>query len=297
MVKSTGKEKVFDIINITFMILFLLIIVVPLLYIVVNSFVSMEESGRRQFIIIPEKWDITAYKLVLFGSKDITSGYKITIFRVVVGTFFNMLFSCFLGYTLSRRDLPFRNGITVYLFITMLFGGGLVPTYLVTLATGLRNNLLVYIIPSLISVWNVLLIRNFMMGIPESINESAEIDGANQIVILFKLIIPLSVPSLVTIALFYAVGHWNSWFDAYLYMNDKSKIPLQLVLRNILITSKLNLKDMEGSQVAEIMHESAPAERSIQNAAVIVSTIPIVCIYPFIQKYFIKGIMMGSVKG
>ena len=297
MIKESGKEKLFDIFNISYMIIFLLVIVVPLLYIVVNSFVSLEESSRRAVIIIPEKLDLTAYNLILFGSTDIISGYTITLFRTIVGVSLNMLFSCFVAYILSRRDLPFRNIITMYLFITIMFGGGLIPYYVVAIATGMQNNIWVYIIPGLISVWNVLLLRNFMMEIPESINESAEIDGANQVYILFKLIIPLSVPSLVTIALFYAVGHWNSWFDAYLFMTDANKFPVQLILRNILITAQLNMSDLKGSQLEEMMRNARPSERSIQNAAVVVSTLPIVCVYPFIQKYFVKGIMVGSVKG
>lgn len=297
MVKESGKEKIFNIFNILFMILFALVVIIPLLYILANSFVSLEESARRPIIIIPEKFDLTAYKLMLFGSRDIVSGYTITLYRAIAGTALNMLFSSFVAYTLSRKDLPFRNAITMYLFITMLFSGGLIPYYVVAKATGMQNNILVYIVPGLISVWNVLLLRNFMMEIPESINESAEIDGANQIYILFKLILPLSVPSLVTVALFYAVGHWNSWFDAYLFMTDSKKFPLQLILRNILITSQLNMSDMKGSQIAEILSKSRPTERSVQNAAVVVSTLPIVCVYPFVQKYFVKGIMMGSVKG
>lgn len=297
MVRESGSEKIFNVFNLVFMLVFTLIVVIPLLYILANSFVSLEESARRPIIIIPEKLDLTAYKLMLFGSKDIVNGYVITLYRVIVGTFLNMLFSSFVAYTLSRRDLPMRNGITMYLFITMLFSGGLIPYYIVARATGMQNNILVYIVPGLISVWNVLLLRNFMMEIPESINESAEIDGANQVYILFKLIIPLSVPSLVTVALFYAVGHWNSWFDAYLFMTNSKKFPLQLILRNILIESQLNMSEMKGSQIEEILSKNRPTERSVQNAAVVVSTLPIVCVYPFIQKYFVKGIMMGSIKG
>lgn len=297
-VRESRGEKVFNVFNIMFMIAFMLAIVLPLLYIVVNSFVSPEESARRSVIILPEKFDLTAYKLMIFGSSDIVTGYTVTLYRTIVGTFLNMLFSSFVAYTLSRKDLPYRSTITMYLFITMLFSGGLIPYFIVARATGMQNNLLVYIVPGLISVWNVLLLRNFMMEIPESINESAEIDGANQVYILFKLIIPLSVPSLVTVALFYAVGHWNSWFDAYLFMTDNKKYPMQLILRNILITSQLHLTGGQASsQIEDIIANGMPTERSVRNAAVIVSTLPIVCVYPFIQKYFVKGVMVGSIKG
>lgn len=297
MIKETGFERVFNILNIFFMITAALAVILPMLYLLANSFITMEEAARRQFIMIPEKFDLTAYKLILFGSPDIPNGYKITLFRVTVGTFLNMLFTCFLAYALSRKDLPFRDSITLYLFITMLFNGGLIPYYVVAIATGMRNNIWVYIIPGLVSAWNVLLLRNFMMEIPESIIESAEIDGANQVYILFKLIIPLSIPSLVTIALFYAVSHWNSWFDAYLFVTNTKRIPLQLILRNILVTTQVNLHELQGSQISEILRYSRPSDRAVQNAAVVVSTLPIVCVYPFLQKYFIKGIMMGSVKG
>lgn len=295
--RESRAEKMFNAFNIFIMLVVLLSIGLPIIYIVMNSFVSIDEFTKRSVVIIPSKIDITAYKVVLLGSNDIANGYAVTLFRAIAGTFVNMLFSCFVAYSLSRKDFPLRNGITLYMFITILFGGGLIPYYIVASVTGMRNNLLVFIVPGLISVWNVFLLRNFMMEIPESINESAEIDGASQVVILFRLIIPLSVPSLVTISLFYAVGHWNSWFDAYLFMTDHKKFPLQLVLRNILITSQLNLSDISGTQFEEIVGSVRPPARSIQNAAVIVSTLPIICVYPFIQKYFVKGIMVGAIKG
>jgi putative aldouronate transport system permease protein len=156
------------------------------------------------------------------------------------------------------------------------------------------NNVWVYILPQIISVWNTLLIRNFIMNIPESLEESAEIDGANVIHIIFSIILPLSIPALVTIGLFYAVGHWNSWWDAFIFVSDVRKQPIQLVLRNILASAEMRINAITGSIDAT---EIKPPSRAIQSATIVVTTVPIVIIYPFIQKYFIKGIMIGAVKG
>ena len=297
IIKNTASDYVFDITNITILVLFTLTILLSLLSVVSVSFISKAELSSQDLIIFPRHPSLDAYKIILMGSNDIPKGYLITVLRTIIGTFLNMLFSCFLAFLLTKRDLPFRKGITLFLFFTMLFGGGLIPTYLVVKSTGLLGSFWVYIIPGLISVWNVLLLRNFMMEIPQSLTDAAEIDGCSQLRLLFQIILPLSTAAIVTISLFYAVGHWNSWWDAYLYISNRNLFPLQLILRNILATALIKISDLSGVNLAELMQTLRPPSRSIQNAAVIITMLPIVCVYPFLQKYFIKGIMIGSIKG
>lgn len=292
MLHESNGEKVFNTLNIILMVVAVLLVMLPLFSVISTSLVSSQEIARRPFIIFPEDVDWSAYRTLFEGGSVIISGYKITLFRIVVGTSLNLLFSYFTAYAMAKRGLPGKNMITFFFFFTILFNGGLIPYYLVVKYTGLINSIWVYVIPGLISVWYTLLIRNFIMNIPESMTEAAEMDGANDIHLIFLIILPLSVPALVTIGLFYAVAHWNSWWDAYLFMSDRDKHPIQLVLRNILVLSQLRMADLGNEDIAV-----KPPSRAIQNAAVMVTTIPIVLIYPFIQKYFIKGIMIGAIKG
>ena len=293
--KQTTGERIFNVFNIIIMVAFMLAIVLPLLNVVSTSLVSAQEVAGKEFILFPSKVDLGAYKLILSNGSVIVNGYKITIFRVVVGTFVNLLFTYFLAYGLSKKKLPGRNGITIYIFITMLFSGGLIPYYILIRYIGLINNLFVYILPGLVSAWNTLLLRNFIMNIPESLFESAELDGAKETIIIFKIVLPLSLPAMATIGLFYAVGHWNSWWDAFLFVSNPKLQPVQLVLRNILSVSQVSISKVGGT-VRSTM-SSPPPSRAIQNAVIVVSTVPVVLIYPFVQKYFVKGIMVGSVKG
>lgn len=294
MVKRSVGEKIFNSLNIFIMLLALAAVLLPLLSVVSTSLVSAQEIARKPFVLFPEKIDFTAYTTIFMGTRIILDGYKITVMRVIIGTGLNLTFTYFVAYALAKKDLPGRSALTMFFFFTMLFSGGLIPYYIIIKSTGLMDRFWVYIIPGIISVWNTLLVRNFIMQIPESINESAEIDGANDIQKIFRIVLPLSIPALATIGLFYAVAHWNSWWDAYLFVKTPQKQPIQLVLRNILAQAEVRLNSITGKiEASEI---KAPA-RSIQNAAVVVTTIPVVLIYPFLQKYFIKGIMIGAVKG
>jgi len=297
-IRESVQDRIFNFINISILTLFGMVIVFPLLYTVSVSLLSNSELGSRSgLILFPYKPSFDAYKLILRGSDDIRNGYIVTVSRTMLGTALNLTFTCFLAYLLSRKDLPFRKSITLYLLITMIFNGGLIPTYLTVISTGLRNSFLVYLIPGLTSVWNTLVMRNFMMEIPDNLVESAEIDGCSQVRVLFRIIIPLSKASLVTIGLFYAVGHWNSWFDAYLYIKNRDLFPLQLILRNILATATLNVDKLNNVNLEELITTMRPPTRSVQNAALVVTTLPILCVYPFVQKHFVKGVMVGSIKG
>lgn len=271
-----------------------LAVTVPLLSVVSSSLVSAKELASRSYIIIPDKIDLTAYKALLGKTGVFFDAFKITLFRVVAGTAINLVFTYLTAYAMSKKELPGRNFITIFFFFTMLFNGGMIPTYIVVKEVGLLNSIWVYILPGLISVWYTLLMRNFIMNIPDGLIESAEIDGASDLLIIFRIILPLSLPALAAIGLFYAVDHWNSWFDAYLYVTDTKKQPVQLLLRNILAQSEIRFSTLTGSVSGT---EVAPPARSVRNAAVIITTLPILFVYPFIQKYFIKGIMIGAIKG
>jgi putative aldouronate transport system permease protein len=276
------------------MIFLALIVLIPIFSVISLSLASAAEIAENRNMIFPKKIDFSAYE-TLFRSKDlILNGYKITFFRVIVGTALNLTASYFVGYALAKRDLPGRSGITFFFFFTMLFGGGLIPTYMVIKNTGLINTIWVYIIPGIMSVWNMLLVRNFILGIPESLFESARIDGAGELVVIFRIVLPLSTASLVTIGLFYAVDHWNAWWDAYLYVSKTELQPVQLLLRNILAQANLQVRS---AATASILSRVKVPARSLQNAAVIVTTLPILLLYPFLQKYFVKGVMIGAIKG
>jgi len=293
-VRAAKGERVFDVFNSLFMVLFIALVLLPLASVVATSLVSAQELAQKRFVVVPAKIDFTAYHTIFENGSIIIDAYLVTIFRVVVGTVANMVVTYFLAYGLSIRRLPGRKGITVFIFITMLFSGGLIPYYVLVGSLGLMNSLWVYILPVLVSAWNTLLLRNFIMGIPESLFETAEIDGASELVIIFRVVLPLSMPAMATIGLFYAVGHWNSWWDAYLFVRDSRKQPIQLVLRNILSVSMVSINrrggGLQGRQIA------APP-RAIQNAVIVVSTLPVIFLYPFAQRYFVRGIIVGSIKG
>lgn len=290
----TKSEKIFHACNYMLLIGLSLLFLIPFLSVLATSFVSEAEAAKRgAFILLPQTFDLTAYKMIFSKSSLLLNAYKITIFRVIVGTLLNLLFTSMLAYGLSKRSLPGRNLIVTIVFLTMIFSGGLIPTFLLIDNLGLRNSIWVMVIPSLISAWNMFIMRTFFMNIPQEIEESAIVDGANPPTILLKIIFPLALPSFATIGLFYAVGHWNAWFDAAIYMDDVRKMPLQMVMRNILLSGVMTDQESSPGQ----LYESLPPPQTIKSAVIIVCTLPILLIYPFIQKYFVKGAMIGSVKG
>ncbi|CAM3447585.1 MULTISPECIES: carbohydrate ABC transporter permease [Paenibacillus] len=291
-IKPTRSERIFDAANIVFLIFLSLMFVIPFLAVLSTSFISAEESMRRgAFVLIPERLDFTAYDVLLNRGKIILNAYQVTLFRVIVGTFLNLLFTSMLAYGLARRSLPGRNGLVLFIFLTMIFQGGLIPNYMLMDTLGLKDTLWVLIFPSLVSAWNLFILRNFFMGLPEELEESAVIDGATPQLILFKIVIPLSMPAMATIGLFYAVHHWNDWFGASIYINDINKMPIQVIMRNILLTGITH-----NEAQLEYVRNPPPAA-TLKSAVIIISTLPILFVYPFLQKYFVKGVMVGSIKG
>lgn len=292
MVKLSRGERIFEIFNYTFLILMALVFIVPLLNVLVNSFISEAEYARRgNFILIPQEPVLSAYQFLLGRGSVVVNAYMITLFRVIVGTFLNLLFTASLAYVLARRDLPGRTALTLFVFITMVFSGGLIPTFILVDNLGLIDNLWVLILPGLINPWFMLIMRNFFMALPQELEEAAIVDGAGPATILFRIVLPLSLPSIATIGLFYAVAHWNAWFDAAIYMKDIHRMPVQVILRSILQQALMN--DPEAFINIQVM----PPTVAIQSAMVVISTVPILVVYPFLQKYFVKGALVGSIKG
>ncbi|CAH1208080.1 Diacetylchitobiose uptake system permease protein DasC [Paenibacillus allorhizoplanae] len=289
MINLTVGEKIWQVVVYFILIILALLCLLPFLYVVAVSVTPESEVVRKGIVIIPESFTFLAYKEV-FISHGIGQAYKITLFRTIVGTALNVLFTVLAAYPLSKKYLPGRSTFLIFIVFTMMFSGGLIPTYLLIRSLGLLNSPWVLIIPHLISAFNLVIIKGFFEQLPAEIEESARVDGASELQALWRIILPLSMPVLATISLFYAVGHWNSYFDAIVYLNDANLMPLQVVLRNIL----LNI----ASESAESMANSGTVSKfAVQMAAVVVTTVPILIVYPFMQKHFTKGVLMGSIKG
>lgn len=265
---------------------------IPFVIVLSTSFISEAEFARRGgYVLFPEGIDLTAYQILFGRSPVILNAYKVTLLRVVLGTLFNLIFTVTMAYVLAKKDLPGRIPLTIFVFVTMVFSGGLIPRFLLVDALGLRNTLWSMIVPGLISAWNMLIMRNFFMSIPEELTEAAIVDGASPPVILWRIILPLSLPVIATIGLFYAVGHWNAWFDAAIYIDKSDQQPLQIILRGLLMSTT-----MQGLEELSFT-ENPPPAASLRSALIIVSTVPVLFVYPFIQRYFVKGVMIGGVKG
>ena len=291
MVNARSKgDRIVDIIIIVVMIFLGIVMLYPMLYELMVSFSDPAELIRHRGILIwPLGFDTTAYQLVL-SNHQILTGYANTLFILVVGLAFNIVLTCLGAYCLTRVHVYWHRVMTMFVLITMYFSGGLIPMYLTVRGLQMYNTLWSVIIPTAISTYNMIILRSYFSSIPESLVESVFIDGGGHLTVLFRLFIPLSLPAMAVMVLYYGVGHWNSWFNANLYIQDRLKWPLQLVLRNILIEGS-NL-DLGGAVVADY----EMLAKSLKAAMVIVTTVPILVIYPFLQKYFVGGMMIGSLK-
>ncbi len=292
VMKKTLGDYVFDIINTIFMWFMIIITLYPFIYVVMASLSTPKLFlAHTGLLFKPVGFSLESYEAVL-RNPNIKIGYLNTLFVVIVGTFFNVIATSIGAYVLSRKGLFWKGPLMVVIVITMFVDGGLVPNYLLVQNLGLYNSRWALILPGLISTYNMIVMRTAFQGIPESLEESARIDGANDWTILFKVIIPLAIPTMAVISLFYAVSHWNSWFSAMIYLKDKTKYPLQLILRDIIVQSQVS--DM--TTMDSYMDRYAVSQ-TVKYATIMVATIPILCVYPFLQKYFVKGVMIGAVKG
>lgn len=289
--QSTGDMIFSGLVNIILIIIGI-ITLFPFLDVVFNSLMSSKElvESAKSLLAIPKHPTLENYKYVLNGQR-IFSAYGITIFRTVVGTFLNMVITVLTAYPLSKKFLPGRSAFMQIFFFTMIFSGGMIPTYLVVKTFGLVDSIWALIIPSLLNVYNMIIMRTFFEGIPEELEDAARIDGCSEWGTLLKIVLPVSKPALASISLFYAVWHWNSFFDVVLYITKRELWPLQTLLREVVLT--MSMAELNAS-MADL---ATPPSSSVIAATVMVSTVPILVVYPFLQKYFVKGVMIGAVKG
>ncbi|MCR6111865.1 carbohydrate ABC transporter permease [Bacillus sp. A301a_S52] len=287
--RSLGS-KLFNITNAILLGIIALITVLPFLHVIAASFTTSAELAAKKFVLFPTTWSFDAYRYI-FSTDTILKAMGVSIAVTLGGTMWSMLMSTLMGYGLSRRDLVGRRYITFFVIFTMLFNGGMIPTFLVVQQTGLMNSLLALIIPVSINAFNMIILRSFFQNLPDGLEESAKIDGCNDFSILFRIVIPCSKPAIATISLFYAVTYWNTYMHAILYISDSSKWPVQVLLRQIVVlASGLNY---DGAAYTDI----PPPEQTVKMATIVVATIPVLLVYPFLQKYFAKGALLGSVKG
>jgi putative aldouronate transport system permease protein len=293
-IKTSAGEKVFNVFNITIMLLIVLITLYPFIHVVFASLSNGSELSAHQGILLkPLGFSIEAYKMV-FKYPMIATGYLNTIKIVVIGVSINILFTAIAAYFVSRKNVMWSKPVMLMIIITMYFNGGLIPNYFNIKELGLYNSLWSLILPGAISTFNLIILRTAFLAVPDSLEESAKLEGANHFVILFRIILPLTMPTVAVLILYYAVGHWNSWFNAMIYLKTRTKFPLQLILREILIQN--DSSSMTAGLAGDTGDKLAIAE-TIRYATIIVATLPILCVYPFLQKYFTKGVMVGAVKG
>ncbi|MEA5014313.1 MAG: carbohydrate ABC transporter permease [Candidatus Limiplasma sp.] len=261
----------------------------PMVHVLMGSFSDPVRLMRHTGVILwPKGFSLKGYEVVL-NNPNIWRGYRNTLFYVAAGTAINILMTTFGAYALSRSRYMFKKAITVGIVFTMYFSGGMIPNFLLVQAVGIYNTSLAMLLPGAITTWNLIVMKTSFQSIPQSLEESAKIDGANDFVVLFRIFMPVAKATIAVMVLFYAVGHWNAWFNAMLYLQDRGKYPLQLFLREILIASST------GGNMA-LDTEMPFMEDLVKYATIIVSTLPILCVYPFAQKYFMTGVMLGSLK-
>lgn len=269
-----------------------LVTIYPFYNVVIVSFSNTVANASYSPYLYPHVLDLTGYRTILHDPYFFRS-FLTTLFVTVAGVGLNMLFSVVAAYVLSKKRLVGRGFLLSAILFTMLFSGGLIPSYLVVSDLGLGNSVWAMILPSLISTYYVIIMKNYFASLPVSLEEAARIDGANHVVILARVFLPISTPFLATFALFYAVERWNEWWNAFLYINDKNIMPLQIYLRNVLVSFSSTLSAQAQAMMAQ---QNKVFVQSIQMATIVITMLPILCVYPFLQKYFVKGVMIGSVK-
>lgn len=292
LIKKTVGEKIFDGFNVAFLGLMALSMVYPFWYLFVISLTDAN-AGISQVYIWPSAFSLSSYENVL-GTKYIYMAFGVTVLRTVLGTAIALFLGYNLAYVLSKKKYPFHKFWTSITVFTMFFSGGLVPEYLLIKDLKMLDSIWALVLPGAISAYNIVIMRNYLQGLPDSLEESAKLDGANEITVLYRIILPLSMPILATVGLWTAVGHWNAWFDAMIYVQTIEKQVLQTVLRRVVLLGDASLVPLSGEQVTSNVNMNT---ETIKAATVMVATIPILLVYPFIQKYFVKGIMIGSLKG
>lgn len=291
---NSRGDRVFDAINTLLLVLITVIVLYPLVFVLSASISDPSVVARGQLWLLPKGINFAGYERV-FQNKEILTGYMNTIVYTLLGTVINLVLTICAAYPLSRPDFRGRNVITAIIVFTIFFSGGLIPSYLLVKNLGMLNSIWALIIPNAISVYNVIIMRTFFQSsIPQEIQEAASIDGCNNFRILLRVVLPLSMPIIAVMILFYAVGHWNAFFNALIYLSDRAKYPLQLILREILIQGQMAaMIDMADDSLAKKLMEV----EVIKYAVVVIANLPVLLLYPLLQKYFVKGVMIGALKG
>ncbi len=291
-IKQTNGERIFNVVNILFMLVMILLTLYPMIYLVFAAFSNPREFMMHEGLLVkPLGFSLVSFEAV-FKNPNILSGYTNTIIVVACGVALNIFMTVLGAYFLSRKGVMLNKVITLFIIFTMYFHGGLIPFYLTVRNLHLDNSLLALIIPGAINTFNLIIMRTAFAAIPDSMEESAKLDGASHMTILTRIMIPLALPTVAVLVLYYGVYHWNAWFNAMIFIRKREMFPLQLVLREIIIqnsTSDMTL----GADTGEMQMLS----ETIKYAVIIVATVPILALYPFLQKYFVKGVMVGAVKG
>lgn len=290
--KQKLGSRLFDAANYGFMLLLVVVTVYPLLNVIAISFSNADFISLGQVSWYPKGFNVKGYG-VIFDNPMLYISYKNTVLYAATGTLLTLFLTSMMAYPLTVSDFRLKKAITIFLAVTMFFSGGMIPTYLNMKELHLLNTFWVMVVPGCISAYNVIIFRTFFQNIPSELRESAYMDGANDLTVLFRIYLPLSKALLATFALFTIVAHWNEWFNALIYLKDENKYPLQMFLRSIIFTQQ----EGQSGQVRDMIQNRQINPKNIQMAAIVITMAPILCMYPFVQKYFIKGVMLGSIKG
>lgn len=288
---DSKQYKVFKVINFLIMLFVIVLTLYPFLYVLAESFSSEKYIMKGMVSIIPRGFTTQTYHVVM-KEKDFWVEYKNTILYTVLGTIVSLFLTSILAYALSKKRLKGRGFFLAAAMFTMFFSGGIIPNYVVVKALGMRNTIWAIVIPGAISTYNMIIMRTFFEGLPNELEEAASVDGLNTYGIIWNIVLPLSKPIIATMTLFYAVGMWNSWFPAFLYLDNKKLFPVTLYIRNIIAGTQTTAEN-SGSNSEALSQVAA----TIKSASIILTVLPILCVYPFVQKYFVTGVMIGSVKG
>ena len=285
----TLGNRLVDFLNYAILMIIALVTVLPFVYVLAVSFTDPTEVAKGGIILFPKKFSLAAYQYI-FSTNTLIRSLGVSVYVTIVGTIINLIFTSLMAYPLAKTYLRGRKYILMGVLFTMLFSGGLIPSYFVVKGVGLINSLWSLMIPGAISAFYLIVLKNFFQQIPDGLEDSAKIDGCNDVGVLFRIVLPLSMPAMATFSLFYAVGHWNTYFSAIMYINDNKLWPVQVLLREIVILAQSRIGDTD-------MDERMIQPLTIRMAVIVFATLPILLVYPFLQKHFAKGVMLGSVKG
>jgi len=288
----TVPGTIFDVANYIFLGVFAIAAIVPFIYVISGSFATDAELTKRAVFLIPETFSLAAYEFI-FSTNTIMKSIGVSMYVTILGTAVNLFFTVTMAYPLARRSLMGRNTVLNLVVFSMLFGGGMIPTYLVIRELALLDSYWALILPGAVSAFNLIIVKNFFQELPPGLEEAAKIDGCTELGLLWRIVLPLSKPVLATFTLFYAVGHWNDFFAALLYINNPEKWPLQVLLRQIVLLSQAAAGDLNAMDPNFVK----PPDQSVKMAVIVVGTVPILLVYPFLQKHFAKGVLIGSIKG